>query len=156
MVCEFELSKATEINASPSVVRDALLNFSDLPNWSQFIKSIEVTNAPESNTDAKPDKGPLVGSGLKVEITGMTFYPVVVSNTPEKFSWHGKLLGDWFFGGTHFFKFEELPEGKCKLTHGESFKGVLFPLYNKLKGAELSNAFGLFNDAIKKKVEADQ
>ncbi|KAL4876468.1 hypothetical protein BJY04DRAFT_223101 [Aspergillus karnatakaensis] len=117
-----------EISASPAIVREKFLDFPSLPTYTPtgFITSI----SPASPTTRPQDlqKGDklhcTVGYG-KFNIT-----PTLVSNTESEFSWCGSLAG--VFTGTHYFRFEELDDGKkTRFVHGEDFGGVLAGLYGE-------------------------
>jgi hypothetical protein len=140
------------IAAPPSVVRKEFLDFDSYPQWNPFITSMKsATPTPEKGTHLT-----FVGNGTTIK-------PVVVENTPERFSWLGQLLGEWFFAGHHLFQFE--PSGDmgengetvaCKLVQKENFGGVAAGLLLRFVGSSTEKGFNAMNAALKARVEGKQ
>jgi hypothetical protein len=132
---------ATEIyiNASPATVWSVLMDFKSYPEWNPFLKSI----------NGKPK----VGERLSIEIMDTGFKPtVLVCEEHKHFEWLGHLLIPGLFDGQH--KFELIKQGDgTLLKHGESFKGLLFPLFRKKLLPKTKAGFELMNEALKLRVE---
>lgn len=106
---------------------------------------------------------PEKGTHLTFVGNGTTIKPVVIENTPERFSWLGQLLGEWFFAGHHLFQFE--PSGDmgengetvaCKLVQREDFRGVAAGLLLLFVGSSTEKGFNAMNAALKARVEGKQ
>src|SRR5271167_2100378 len=89
------INTSITIQAPPSVVRKIFFDFQSYPEWNPFITSLE-----------SPVPSPPPGTQLKFVGNGIAFKPVVKENTPERFSWLGKVIAEWLFNGQHFFEFE--------------------------------------------------
>ena len=134
------------INASPKVVWEHLVNFEQYPKWNPFIKKIS---------------GPLsVGSQLAVTIQppgkdAMDFEPTLLTvKTDEELRWLGRVLIPKLFDGEHYFIIKEMPEGHTKLIQGENFSGILaFLLFSSME-QDTRNGFEAMNEAIKNKAES--
>ena len=143
------LTTAITIEAPPSVVRAVLLNFPSYPEWNPFITRIE-----------SPIPSPPPGTQLKVLAANTSFDSVIVENTPERFSWRGKLFAEWLFNGYHYFEFgpfgdigENGETQSCKLVHGEEFGGILgFLIYFFIRGMT-ERWFNKMNSAWKERAE---
>lgn len=146
-----------DINASASVVREKLLDFSGHTSWNPFFTSISLHDY-ESDVKGTPIKP---GDRLKVTMKDMcsgkviTFTPTVLANTVNKFEWKGSLFGKWFFTGTHTFEFQEKDgDQTCTLLHSERFSGVALPLVKLMLGGTQRN-FEAMNIALKEVCERE-
>ncbi|KAK9897161.1 hypothetical protein P389DRAFT_168899 [Cystobasidium minutum MCA 4210] len=158
MAFTYHISTSIEINAPPAHVRQTLLDFPSVPQWSKtHIQSIEVVKPAPSTTSESSSAidGPAVGSQLKVAIPSMTFTPVVVTNTPDEFAWLGSFaIPKVVFDGRHSFVFNAKGENKTELVQTENFTGVLCSLMKWTSmGADTEKGFKAFNEEIKKRCE---
>ena len=133
-----------EINAPAARVWALLTDFSGMPSWNPFIKSIS---------------GDLVeGARLSVYITppgksGMRFKPTVLVLRPEReLRWLGHLLVSGLFDGEHYFLLEPLAESRTRLTQGENFSGLLVGLLGGALSATESG-FKAMNAGLKQQAE---
>lgn len=145
------------------------LDFSSLPIYhpNGFVASITPANSTTRPLDLQPgDKlHCAMGHGR------LKFSPRVVHNSPDEFSWYADLpeLLPWIFGGTHYFRFEEVAgrtetgEGPTtRLVHGENFTGLLAGIYGdgwlsrivRLK-KEVLEGFNAFNGDLKRWIERE-
>ena len=134
------------IEASVGKVWSVLTEFGEMPTWNPFIRAIS---------------GPLIpGERLTVAIAPpgqreMTFKPTVLVATPgRELRWVGTFMGRWLFAGEHYFLLEEVGPHQTRLTHGESFSGLLAPLI--MRGATLAatqKGFIAMNEALKRRAE---
>jgi hypothetical protein len=84
----------------------------------------------------------------------MTYKPKITSNNPNVyFEWVGHLYLKGLFDGRHYFKLEEVNEGKTKVTQGEYFSGVLANVILKSIWKNTEKGFTNMNLALKKEVE---
>jgi hypothetical protein len=136
------------IQAPPTLVRKAFLDFPEYPNWNPFIKSVKTTPSPK------------VGDRIDFNINGTSMHSTLYENVSDRFSWVGKLGAEWIFRGHHFFQFE--PSGDvgvdgetvaCKFVQREEFSGVLMPLFFLIR-EDTQNGFKGMNKALKERVEA--
>lgn len=137
------------IEAPPSVVRAVLLKFPSYPEWNPFITRIE-----------SPIPSPPPGTQIKVLAANTSFNPVILENTPERFSWRGKFFAERLLTGHHYFEFGpfgEMGENEetqcCKLIQGEEFGGILAFLMQFFLGGKTEGWFNNMNKALKKRAE---
>ncbi|KAL4892713.1 hypothetical protein BDV59DRAFT_202460 [Aspergillus ambiguus] len=134
-----------EIEAAPSVAREAFMNFAALPSYhTDFLKHIAPQNPEKASIE--------IGDKLNVTADIMTFSPVVEANTATEFTWRGTLGSTWVFTGAHTFKF--LPAGengqKTRFVHAEQHGGMLLPVLSLLGGiAKAEKGFQKFNEDFK-------
>lgn len=135
-----EIFTSIQIEATPEVIWNVLMNTEKYPDWNPFIKWI---------------KGDLkVGNSITVQIQDMKFKPKVLKLEPQKeFKWKGKLWIKGLFDGTHRFHLIEHGNGTTTLEHSEKFKGILVPLLSKKLDKETKPGFLAMNEALKELVE---
>ena len=136
------------IHAPPSVVRSVFFDFAKYPEWNPFITSLKTTASPSTG-----DKVEFVAAGVPIT-------SIVQQNTPERFSWVGKMVFEWLFKGHHFYEFEPYgdlgPNGEtagCKFVHREEFSGLLC-LFFFLIRENTERGFEAMNKALKEQAEA--
>ncbi|KAK9445135.1 activator of Hsp90 ATPase 1 family protein [Metarhizium brunneum] len=140
-----------DINCSPEQVRKTFLDFSSYPSWpTTFIKSIAPVD---------PNKPIEAGSGLTIELEGMSIKPIVVTNSADEFKWVGKLWNmPGLFTGYHYFKFMPSVKtaGATTFVQGEDFSGILSFLMAEGSrfGSSTKKGFEGFNQDLKKRCES--
>jgi hypothetical protein len=141
-----KITTQIEIDASVQDVWDILINFKDYSSWNPFIKHI-------SGAASK-------GKRLKVIVhpeggKAMTFTPTILkADEPTELRWLGKLLFSALFEGEHSFILEPLENNRTRLTHSESFKGLLVPIFWKTLDTGTRAGFEAMNQALK--IEAEK
>jgi hypothetical protein len=134
-----------EIRASAERVWELLTEFASYPRWNPFVRSIEGEL--------------LVGHNLSVFIQppgsgGMRFRPTLLTVSPTReLRWKGKLLLPGVFDGEHYFKLEAAPNGGVLFRQGESFTGLLVPLFRKSLDGATKQGFIAMNEALKREAE---
>jgi hypothetical protein len=141
----WKIRSSVEIDASCDAVFATLTDYKNLPQWSTFIQKLEGTRE--------------VGERLKVELRlpgskkNFDLSPKLLAYNPGKeFRWRGGSKG--FYTGEHFFVLHPINAHKCRLEHGEDFKGILVPISSM--GSMNRNAsigFDNFNSALKDRAE---
>ena len=138
------ITTTTRIAADPDAVWEVLTDFASYPEWNPFMSRIE--GAPE------------VGSRLTIRLSpsngrGMTFKPTILVAIPgRELRWLGKLGFGGLFDGEHFFVLNRDGDGGTRMTHGETFSGILVRLMgDATKSAD--DGFDAFNRAIKYRAE---
>ncbi|HZJ49003.1 MAG TPA: SRPBCC domain-containing protein, partial [Acidimicrobiia bacterium] len=108
-------------NAStPEEVWARLMDFDSYPEWNPFVREISGN--------------PAVGAQLNVRLQNpggkaMTFTPIVTSaESPNRFSWLGKLGFKGAFDGHHRFDVESTGNGTVLFTQREEFSGAFVPI----------------------------
>ena len=139
------LETQIEIEAPVERIWSLLTDFSSYPRWNPFVRSIEGTLA--------------VGQSLNVFIRppdsrGMRFRPTVLTVQPDReFRWKGKVLLSGLFDGEHYFKLEATPGGRVTFRQGETFSGILVPLFRGSLDGATKQGFVAMNEALKHEAE---
>ncbi|HXU94449.1 MAG TPA: SRPBCC domain-containing protein [Gallionella sp.] len=134
-----------EIDAPAERVWALLTDFASHSRWNPFIRSIE--GALE------------VGRSLTVFIqppgaSGMRFRPTVLAVEPNlELRWKGKFLLPGVFDGEHYFRLERKPEGGLTFHQGETFSGILVPLFARSLDGATRRGFIAMNEALKREAE---
>lgn len=137
------IETAIDIAAPPRAVWDVLVDFAAYPDWNPFIRRLQG--------EAR------VGARLEVTVQPpggkpMTFKPTVLAAEPAReLRWLGRVLMPGLFDGEHGFRLEATAGG-CRLHHGETFGGILVPLFGKMLD-DTERGFAALNAALKERVE---
>jgi hypothetical protein len=140
-----QLETQIEIAAPVERVWSLLIDFPSYPRWNPFIRSIEGTIE--------------VGKPLKVLIQppgarAMRFRPRVLAVQPNsELRWKGKLLLPGLFDGEHYFKLEAKPGGGLIFHQGETFSGILVPLFRRSLDGATKQGFIAMNQSLKREAE---
>jgi hypothetical protein len=138
------ISTTIDINATPAAVWGVQTDFAAYPTWNPFMDRVKGT--------------PAVGEKLVIHLSpnggrGMTFKPTVLAANPgRELRWLGKLGVRGIFDGEHSFVLTANADGTTRLTHGESFSGVLVALMKRTID-NTQDGFTAFNQALKLRVE---
>ncbi|HSH21758.1 MAG TPA: SRPBCC domain-containing protein, partial [Candidatus Caenarcaniphilales bacterium] len=79
---------------------------------------------------------------------------LVVWRPPYEFRWRAIFLARRLFSGEHGFRLEPLPGGRVRFIHDETFRGLLVPLYSRLRLDATKRGFGQMNEALRERAEA--
>ena len=137
------IETAIDIAAPPEAVWGVLVDFAAYPDWNPFIRRLQG--------EAR------VGARLEVTVQPpggkpMTFKPTVLAAEPAReLRWLGRVLMPGLFDGEHGFRLEATAGG-CRLHHGETFGGILVPLFGKMLD-DTERGFAALNAALKERVE---
>ena len=138
------LETRIEIAAPAERVWSLLVDFESHSRWNPFIRAIEGTLA--------------VGRPLSVFIqppgsSGMRFRPTVVAVAPNReLRWKGRLLFAGLFDGEHYFRLET-SSGVVTFCQGETFSGILVPLFRRSLDGATRQGFIAMNEALKREAE---
>ncbi len=129
---------------------DVLTDFARYPEWTTYIR--ELDGCAEVGHRLRLVLGP---PGTKPYVVDV---PVLEATPGVRLAWaavipHATWLPAAIYTGTHEFVFAELPGGDTRLTHRESFGGLLSRLVAEgPRGGD--EGFEAFNQALKRRVEA--
>ena len=133
-----------DIDAPPAKVWAILTDFPHMPLWNPFITSIAGK--------------PMAGERISVTIrppgkSSMGLCPTLLAVVPEReLRWLGRLFISGIFDGEHYFLLDPLDEDRTRLTHGESFSGLLVGYLSATLDAT-ENGFNAMNAALKHQAE---
>lgn len=131
----------------------------DRPAAAVWAILVDIDSWPEWNPFAKASGHLAVGERLEVQIRPpgqkpMTFRPTVVRLDPGvELRWLGHLGLPGIFDGEHGFRIEPEGDGRCRLQHFETFKGVLAAPVLWLVGDATRRGFEAMNTALKARAE---
>lgn len=143
-MAERRIETSIEINASTARTWAVLTDFTRMPSWNPFIKSISGKLAE--------------GAKLSVSIappgtSAMRFKPTVLAvNLERELRWLGHLLIPGIFDGEHYFLLESIGQNRTRLTQGEKFSGLLVGFLGSALSATKAG-FESMNTALKKEAE---
>lgn len=139
-----EIRTETVIDAGPDEVWRELTDLESYPEWNPFI------------SEASGEIGD--GNRLVLRMTppdgrAMTFKPRVTKNDPAReLRWLGHLGVRGIFDGEHYFRLEELPDGRTRLIHGEKFTGITVPLFGGVL-EKTERGFAELNEALRERCD---
>src|SRR5262249_2987257 len=111
------ISSTIDIAATRDAVWNVLTDFAGYREWNTIMKHTDVT-APVSTKRVDHMSGN--------DARGSTFTPKVLAAIPgQELRWLGKLGPGGLFDGEHFFILTTNADGTTRLTHGETFSGLL-------------------------------
>lgn len=140
-----QLEAQIDIDAPAARIWALLTDFERMPSWNPFITAISGRLAQ--------------GERLSVQIappgkTAMRFRPLILTLRPQQeLRWRGSVLIRGLFDGEHYFLLEPLGDRRTRLTHGETFSGLLVSLLSGMLPAT-RQGFEAMNLALKEQAEA--
>lgn len=78
---------------------------------------------------------------------------LVVWQPPHEFRWRAILLSARLFSGEHGFRLEPLSGDRVRLIHYETFRGLLVPLYSRVRLDATRRGFAQMNEALRDRAE---
>jgi len=140
-----ELHTEIDIDATPEVVWQVLIDLDRWVDWNPFITS--SVGKPEVGEKLVNRMEPPGGKAI-------TFKPqVTVVEDGKMFEWLGKLGFSGVFDGRHRFDVEATPTG-TKLTQSESLDGMLVRVMQKSLDSKTKSGFEAMNVALKARAES--
>lgn len=141
-----EILTSIEIDATPERVWEVLTDFEAYEEWNPFARVV-----------GKPN----VGARPRVRLTqpngrSVSFRPeVLVADPNREFRWRGRLFVSGLFDGEHRFVLEPLDDGeRTRLTHAETFSGVLSGPLLRVDRGNTEAGFEAMNEALKRRAES--
>ena len=117
-----EIKTEIDISAPPSKVWAIL---TDINNWQEWSPIINVSNG-EASVGSKLS---ITMMGKEVGKDGPKYNPIIKAlNEPGYFRWRAHMLAGFLFTNDKTFELKETESG-THLTHTESFKGLLAPIF---------------------------
>ena len=137
-----EIKTEIEISAPPSKVWKII---TDIDNWQEWSPTINASQGEAS-----------IGSKLSITMMsekegkdGPKYNPIITKlNEPKYFHWRAHMLAGFIFTNDKIFKLEEISSG-TKLTHIETFKGLVTPLFRGQMEKGVPPMLNMMNKALK-------
>jgi hypothetical protein len=139
------LVSAIDIDATPRQVWQVLSDLATYRQWNPFI--VEAAGRAEAGDRLTLRMQPVGGRA-------MTLRPTVVEvREGELLRWLGRLGLPGVLDADHSFRLEGRSSGATRLVQQEHFGGVLVPLVARTLERGTLPAFGLMNEALKRRAE---
>jgi hypothetical protein len=141
------IRSATEIRAPLDVVWRVLTDFSAYPEWNPHIRKVLGR--------------PRVGGRLTIHSAPpgartVVLRPVVVAwEPPNELRWRGTFISHRLFSGEHGFRLDEIGPDRVRFSQDETFRGLVVPLYARLRLNATRRGFELVNEAIRERAESE-
>jgi len=137
-----EIKTEIDISASPEKVWNIITDINSWQKWSPIINASQGEAA--------------VGSKLNITMMskeegkdGPNYSPVITALTePNYFHWRAHMLAEFLFTNEKIFKLEETSSG-IRLTHTETFTGLLTPLFRGQMEKGVPPMLNMMNKALK-------
>lgn len=135
-----------EISATPSKVWNIITDINKWHEWSPII------NASVGDVS--------VGSTLSITMMskeegkdGPKYSPKIIKlDEPNYFHWRAHMVAGFIFTNDKIFELEETSSG-TKVTHTETFKGILAPLFRGMMKKGVTPMLNSMNEALKNESE---
>jgi hypothetical protein len=136
---------SVDIDAPADVVWSVLTDFAAYPSWNPFLLEVSGRLRKRARLDVRisqPGAPP-----VRVQ-------PRILRVAPqEELRWRGKVLVQGILDGEHWFRLEPLGDGRTRLHHGETFDGVLVPMFGTPFLSATRKGFERMNAALKARAE---
>jgi hypothetical protein len=139
-----EIRTTVDIDAARADVWAALTDFAAYPEWNRFMR-VEGRLNPGARllVDLRPP-------GARAA----SFRPTITRvERGRGFEWRGHLFVPGLFDGDHGFELTDIGDGRTRLTHSETFRGVLAGPLTRYYGGATERGFREMNEALKARVE---
>ena len=140
------IKSAIEIRAPREVVWRVLADFPAYREWNPHLRQIRGRPAEGRRLMvlSQPDGARALALRPKL----------LVWQPPEEFRWRASFISRRVFSGEHGFRLGELPGGRVRFVHDETFKGFLVPLYSLLRLRATRRGFAQMNEALRDRAES--
>jgi len=145
LITNLDLKTEIVIDAPKEQVWEVLTDTKKYPNWNPFIISVK----------GEMREGSQITNVMVNDKKETVFSPIItIYKENETLEWLGSGLGG-MFKGRHYFKLEEVDNGKTKMLHGETFSGLLSGLIMQMIGEDTHTNFENMNSAMKDECEKE-
>ncbi|PHS69351.1 MAG: hypothetical protein COB23_06975 [Methylophaga sp.] len=140
------IKSTIEISAPPSKVWEII---TDIDKWHEWSPTINASQGAAS-----------IGSKLSITMMseekgkdGPKYNPIIMKlDEPKYFHWRAHMLAGFIFTNDKIFELEETKSG-TRLTHTETFKGLLTPMFRGQMEKGVPPMLNLMNKALKELAE---
>ena len=141
-----EIKTEIEISAPPLKVWSIITDINRWQEWSPIINA-------SSGVAEKGEKINITMCGKKEGQDGPKYNPTIIEiKKPNYFHWRAHMLASFIFTNDKIFEIEAI-DGGTRLTHTETFKGVLAPIFCKQMEKGVPPMLNSMNKALKEQVE---
>ena len=137
-----EIKTEIEISAPPSKVWEII---KDIEKWQEWSPTINASQGIAS-----------IGSKLSITMMseekgkdGPKYTPIILKlEEPKYFHWRAHMMAEFIFTNDKIFLLEEISTG-TKVTHIETFKGLITPMFRGKIEKGVPPMLNLMNEALK-------
>ena len=139
------IRSAIEIRAPQDAVWKVLTDFASYPEWNPHIRQVRGE--------------PRVGGRLTIRSQPPSGRPIVlrpvveVFNPPAELRWRSTFVSRRLFSGEHGFKLEPIAGDRTRFMQDETIRGLLVPLYARLRLPGARVGFAQVNEALRQRAE---
>ncbi len=143
-----EFHTTIDVDVSAADAWDVLSDFSAFGQWCPTLREVRGTAALGSELALRLAKQ--AGGDDTIGLAAS----VRVVDAPRELAWGGGFPGaPWLLDVHHWFEIEPLGADRCRLHHGERFRGLLLGLLWWAVAARVEAGYGAFNAAFKARCE---
>jgi hypothetical protein len=140
------IRSAIEIRAPLDVVWRVLTDFGAYPEWNPHLR--KVLGRPRTG-------GRLTIHSTPPGARTVVMRPVVVTwSPPNELRWRSTFISHRLFSGEHGFKLEEIGPQRVRFSQDETFRGLVVPIYARLRLDATRRGFDQVNEAIRERAES--
>lgn len=130
------------ISAPAQHVWNMLVNVDNYETWNPFfIKGSGIIQTAGEKLSLQLSNGKIIKPTVKV------------FDIAKELRWDGAILGNWFFGGSHYFYLKSVNTHTTLVTHGEDFWGLIPKLMPSFIH-KIKLDYQKVNDSLKQHCEA--
>jgi hypothetical protein len=139
------IRSAIEIRAPIETVWSVLTDFASYPEWNPHIRRVLGTFALGARVaiHTQPPGGRMIVMRPRV----ITWAP------PNELRWRGTFINRRLFTGEHGFRLEQTAANRVRFVQDETFRGLLVPLYARLRLPRTRRGFDQVNEALRRRAE---
>ena len=140
------IRSAIEIRAPIEVVWQVLTDFAAYPEWNPHLRQVR----------GKPRQGRRIAIlSQPPGARAVRLRPRLISwSPPHELRWRASFIAARLFTGEHGFRLEPLGRDRVRFVQDETFRGLLVPLYSRLRLPATRRGFELMNQALRERAEA--
>lgn len=139
------IRSAIEIRAPIDVVWRTLTDFRSYPEWNPLVR--QLRGKPREGGRITLRSQPPDGRSMVFRAKVLAWQP------PHEMRWRATFISRRLFSGEHGFRLEELPGGRVRFVQDETARGLLVPLYARLRLPATRRGFEQLNEALRERAE---
>ena len=140
------IRSAIEIRAPLELVWEVLTDFPGYPEWNPHLR--RVRGKPRQGRRLSVLSQPPGARAVRLR-------PRLISWTPpHELRWRASFIAGRLFSGEHGFRLEPLGTDRVRFVQDETFRGLLVPLYSRLRLPATRRGFEQMNQALRERAEA--
>ncbi|HVM29415.1 MAG TPA: SRPBCC domain-containing protein [Candidatus Limnocylindrales bacterium] len=139
------IRSAIEIRAPVELTWQVLTDFASYPEWNPIVRRLRGR--------------PRVGGRVVIRsqppgARSLVHRPrMMVWTPPQEMRWQTTVLAKSLFTGEHGFRLEPIGADRTRFVQDETFRGLLVPLYSRLRLPATRRGFVEMNEALRDRVE---